>query len=49
MLDLSTLIVVVWLPLLLFSLGASWWLAALGVYVRDIAQAIGVLKITFKL
>ena len=38
----APLIVVVWLPLLLFSLGASWWLAALGVYVRDIAQAIGV-------
>lgn len=38
----APLVVVVWLPLLVFSLGTSWWLAALGVYIRDIAQAIGV-------
>lgn len=30
------------LPVALFSLGASWFLAALGVYVRDIRQMIGV-------
>ena len=38
----APLIVVVWIPLVLFSLGTSWWLAALGVYVRDVSQAIGV-------
>lgn len=30
------------LPLLLFIIGISWFLAALGVYVRDIAQVVGV-------
>lgn len=38
----APLVAVVWLPLLIFSLGTCWWLAALGVYIRDIAQAIGV-------
>lgn len=28
-------------PLLLFTAGASWFLAALGVYLRDISQVIG--------
>lgn len=28
-------------PLLLFSLGISWFLAALGVYLRDVSQTIG--------
>lgn len=28
-------------PLLLFSLGVSWFLAALGVYLRDVSQTIG--------
>lgn len=36
------LIVIVWLPLCLLALGSSWWLSALGVYLRDIGQAIGV-------
>lgn len=36
------LLVVVWLPLCLLALGASWWLSALGVYLRDIGQAMGV-------
>lgn len=31
------------LPLAMFSLGCAWFLAALGVYVRDIGQAIGIL------
>lgn len=30
-------------PYLLFVLGATWWLAALGVYLRDIAQTINIL------
>lgn len=29
-------------PLLLFIAGLSWWLAALGVYLRDISQFIGI-------
>lgn len=29
------------LPLALFTLGAAWFLAALGVYVRDISQIVG--------
>jgi lipopolysaccharide transport system permease protein len=29
-------------PLLLLSLGVAWWLAALGVYFRDIGQVTGV-------
>jgi lipopolysaccharide transport system permease protein len=31
------------LPLLFFSLGISWFLASLGVYLRDIAQFTGIL------
>ena len=34
---------VVILPLVLFSLGVSWFLASLGVYIRDIWQMTGVL------
>jgi lipopolysaccharide transport system permease protein len=37
------LILIVLLPLILFTLGASWMLAALGVYVRDVAQTVGVI------
>jgi len=37
------LLPVVLLPVVLFSLGVSWFLAALGVYVRDISQFTGVL------
>ena len=33
----------VFLPLVLFSLGVSWVLASLGVYIRDIGQMTGVL------
>lgn len=29
------------LPQLLFTLGAAWWLASLGVFIRDITQGIG--------
>ncbi|MDP4831289.1 MAG: ABC transporter permease [Cyanobium sp. MAG_185] len=32
----------VWTPLILGSLGMSWLLSALGVYLRDLGQAIGV-------
>lgn len=31
------------LPLMLFSLGVSWMLASLGVYIRDIGQMTGIL------
>lgn len=31
------------MPLLIATLGISWWLAALGVYLRDVGQVIGVL------
>jgi len=39
---------VLWLPLLivpqiLFTAGVAWWLAALGVFVRDLGQVIGFL------
>src|SRR5690554_4282924 len=34
---------IVLLPLMLFTLGLSWGLASLGVYLRDIAQFIGIL------
>jgi len=33
---------VVLLPLLLFTIGLSWFLASLGTYVRDVGQIIGV-------
>lgn len=34
---------VVLIPLILFTMGLSWFLAALGVYLRDAAQFIGIL------
>lgn len=34
---------IVLIPLLLFTLGVSWFLASLGVYMRDIGQVIGIL------
>jgi lipopolysaccharide transport system permease protein len=37
------LLPIVIFPLLLFIMGLSWWLAALGVYLRDISQIIGVI------
>jgi lipopolysaccharide transport system permease protein len=33
----------VFLPLILFTLGVSWFLAALGVYVRDVTQTISII------
>lgn len=33
---------IIWLPLLLLIVGLCWFLASLGVYVRDIGQIIGV-------
>lgn len=32
----------VMLPLLLFVTGVTWWLASLGVYLRDVSQIVGV-------
>jgi lipopolysaccharide transport system permease protein len=37
----ALLLPLVWLPLLLVTLGLTWGLAALGVYLRDIGQTIG--------
>lgn len=34
---------IIFLPLVLFSLGVSWMLASLGVYIRDIGQMTGML------
>ncbi|BEV13675.1 ABC transporter permease [Herbaspirillum sp. DW155] len=39
----ALLIPLVLLPLGLLIMGASWWLAATGVYLRDIGQTIGIL------
>lgn len=39
----SLLFPLVLLPLLLFTLGLSWLLASLGVYLRDVSQVMGVL------
>ena len=39
----AILLPLVFLPLVLFSLGVSWMLASLGVYIRDIGQMTGVL------
>src|SRR3546814_10691950 len=38
------LLPVVMLPLAVLALGASWFLAALAVYVRDVRQVMGVLS-----
>ncbi|AFL74596.1 ABC transporter permease [Thiocystis violascens] len=37
----APLVVLVWLPLLLLTLGLSWLLASLGVFLRDISQIMG--------
>lgn len=37
------LILVVVLPLIAFTMGISWFLASLGVYLRDVSQIIGML------
>ena len=39
----ALLLPVVLLPLIVFSLGVAWFLAAVGVYVRDVGQVMGVL------
>jgi lipopolysaccharide transport system permease protein len=39
----ALLIPLVWLPLVFCTLGLSWLLASLGVFVRDTAQVVGVL------
>ncbi|MBE8599654.1 ABC transporter permease [Pseudomonas cyclaminis] len=39
----SLLLPLVLLPLVLFTLGISWLLASLGVYLRDVGQMVGVL------
>lgn len=41
----SIFLPLVFLPVLLLSLGVSWFLAALGVYVRDAAQVVGILTL----
>ncbi len=38
----ALLLPLVWAPLALLTLGLSWFLAALGVYLRDTAQVMGV-------
>lgn len=38
----ALLLPLIFMPLLLGTLGVSWMLAALGVYVRDIGQSIGI-------
>ncbi|SFC48478.1 ABC transporter permease [Collimonas sp. OK412] len=37
------MIPIVLMPLFLLILGASWWLAATGVFLRDIGQTVGIL------
>lgn len=39
---LSLLLPIVFLPLMLFTVGLSWFLSALGVFIRDVGQIIGV-------
>ena len=39
----SLLLPLAWLPLFPWVLGLSWFLAALGVYVRDVGQVLGLL------
>ncbi len=36
---------VIFLPVLLFSVGIIWWLASLGVFLRDIAQIAGLIAV----
>jgi lipopolysaccharide transport system permease protein len=38
----AILLPLVWLPLLFFVLGLSWFLASTGVFVRDIGQVVGI-------
>ncbi len=39
----SLLIPFVWFPLILTTLGLSWFLASLGVFLRDVGQIIGII------
>ena len=39
----ALLLPLIWLPLMMFTLGCGYFLASLGVFVRDIGTAIGVL------
>jgi len=39
----ALLIPLVWFPLVLAALGFGWFLASLGVYLRDVGQVIGIL------
>ncbi len=39
----ALLIPVVWFPLILAALGFGWFLASLGVFLRDVGQVIGIL------
>ena len=34
------------LPFILFVMGLSWWLASLGVFLRDVAQFVGIVTMT---
>lgn len=36
------LLVVIMLPLAIFTVGVSWFLASLGVFLRDVAQVVGI-------
>lgn len=40
------LLPLVLLPLMFIVMGASWWLASLGVYLRDVGQFMGILTTT---
>lgn len=42
----ALLLPLVLLPLVLFTIGISWFLAALGVYLRDVAQFTGIVTTT---
>lgn len=43
----AVLIPVVWFPLILATLGFAWMLASLGVFLRDVAQVIGIITTIF--
>lgn len=36
------LLPLVWFPLVMFTMGISWFLASLGVYLRDVGQTVGI-------
>ncbi len=43
----ALLLPLIWLPMVIFTLGCGYFLASLGVFVRDIGAAIGVLTTMF--